>query len=85
MMPEATTERGRQRYIGDKTSQVVHDSLHEDPTPGGCQLRRLLKSQNAVRFEPDRLGQARSEGYSLCPHCFFRLEARPNQALKNLA
>jgi len=83
-MAQATSDRSSQRYIGDTSTNIVHDSLHEDPTPIGCKLRAVLKSGHAVRFEPDRLGQAKSEGFEDCPRCLYRLEARPGRAMNDL-
>ncbi len=65
-----------QRYLGDAPRKVLHDLLHEDPTPKGCQTFPLVQSGAAVRFEPDSIRQAQAEGYQLCPKCFFGLERR---------
>jgi len=65
-----------QRYLGDGEKLIVHDLLHEDPTAGGCRAFDLVKSGQAVRFEPDRLRQALAEGYQRCDKCFFGLERR---------
>jgi hypothetical protein len=83
-MAMATDKRRDQRYIGDTERSIVHDSLHEDPTPNGCNLGKLLKSGTAVRFDPDRLGQAQSEGFAMCDRCLFRLDARPSQSWKRV-
>lgn len=83
-MAISTSERESQRYIGDGRVRIVHDALHEDPTPHGCNIGGLLRASAAVRFEPDRLRQAQSEGYTLCERCFYRLEDRPSQTIKRV-
>ncbi len=71
-----TTKLEDQRYLGDAQRKVLHDLLHEDPTPKGCQTYALTQSQQAFRFEPDSIKQAQAEGYVLCPKCFFGLDRR---------
>jgi hypothetical protein len=83
-MAVATKDRADQRYVGDAAAKVVHDSMHEDPTPAGCRLGPLLRSGEAVRFEPDKLRQATAEGYEMCGRCLYRLDDRPGQTMKRL-
>lgn len=75
-MAISTTRLQDQRYLGDPSTCIVHDLLHEDPTPRGCRTFDLVKSGQAVRFEPDALRQAKAEGYQPCDKCFFGLERR---------
>lgn len=83
-MAVATQVRTDQRYLGDAAAMVVHDVLHEDPTPQGCRVGGLLRSGNAVRFEPDKLRQAVAEGYQMCGRCLYRLDDRPSSTMKRL-
>jgi hypothetical protein len=83
-MARPTNDRKAQRYLGDPATSLVHDSIHEDPTPGGCQLGKLIRSGGAVAFDPDKTAQARAEGFEFCPKCFYRLEARPSQVWKTI-
>lgn len=71
-----TSNLREQRYLGDAEAMRVHDLMHEDPTPKGCRTLEIVKSGRGVRFEPDSLRQAASEGYQTCPKCFFGLEMR---------
>ena len=83
-MALATQVRIDQRYVGDTATMLVHDTMHEDPTPQGCQVSPLLRSGKAVRFEPDKLRQAVAEGYAMCERCLYRLDDRPGQTMKKL-
>jgi hypothetical protein len=83
-MAAAATSLTEQRYLGDSGSKVVHDLYHEDPTPRGCRAFDLLRSGAAVRFEPDSLRQARSEGYGTCEKCFLGLERRRTSVTREL-
>ncbi len=67
--------RGR-HYIGDPGTMTVHDVLHEDPTPDGCRIWDLVRSGQAVGFQPDKLRQAVAEGYAPCPKCLYNYQLR---------
>jgi hypothetical protein len=84
-MATPTASRSEQRYVGDTSTSIVHDTMHEDPTPAGCQIGKLIRSDTAVRFEPDRLRQAQAESFELCPRCFYQLDARPSQTIKKFS
>ncbi|GBD14472.1 hypothetical protein HRbin25_00346 [bacterium HR25] len=75
-MAEPTNSLKGQRYIGDVENKIVHDVLHEDPTPDGCRIWDLVQAGKAVRFQPDRLSQAVQEGYQPCNKCLFAYTMR---------
>jgi hypothetical protein len=54
------------RYVGDKRSQVVHDTDH-------CTAREvldeLMAAETFICFAPDTLAEARNRGYRLCTRC----------------
>jgi hypothetical protein len=52
------------RYLGDKRTQVVHDTDRDDPG-GQAALDELMDSEQYVVFGPDTLGEARNRGYHL--------------------
>ncbi len=70
-----TSLRGR-HYVGDLETKIVHDVIHEDPTPEGCKIWELVRSGRAVGFESDRLQQALREGYTPCPKCLYNYQLR---------
>ena len=84
-MARSTDEVAEQRYIGDADSKFVHDSYHEDPTPRGCRIFELVKSRQALRFDPDRLAQALSEGFTMCEKCMERIDDRPSRLWKQMS
>ncbi len=54
------------RWLGDKRSQVVHDT---DACIDEAVVRELLAAQAAVCFAPDTVAEARNRGYSRCRRC----------------
>ncbi len=56
------------RYIGDRTTTIVHDSWNRDSEH--CLLDELVDRGDAVGFDPDTLEQSFWEGFDYCDHCF---------------
>ena len=52
---------GRLRYVGDRSTKIVHDRWHQDCQ--GCGLDEVTQRGDAVGFEPDSLDGALLEGY----------------------
>jgi len=67
-MSHPVSSKYGQRYLGNSSpsKKEVHD-LHNEKT--NCQINEILKSGNAVGFDPDTLQQAHSEGYDNCAYC----------------
>lgn len=61
--------REGQRYLGNSSKKEVHDLSNEDKRPNACQIDEIIAAGNAVRFVPDTLEQAHSEGYDNCAYC----------------
>lgn len=57
------------QYLGNTRSKEVHDLYQEDTRPSGCQINEILGAGHAVRFVPDLLSTAHSEGYDNCAKC----------------
>lgn len=56
------------KYLGnsDSDNMEVHDLGKEKPQ---CQIDEIIKSGNAVIFDPDTLEQAHNEDYDNCAYC----------------
>ena len=56
------------KYLGnsDPDHMEVHDLLKEKPQ---CQIDEIIRSGNAVIFDPDTLEQAHNEGYDNGAYC----------------
>jgi len=56
------------KYLGnsDPYHMEVHDLLNEKPQ---CQIDEIIRSGNAVIFNPDTLEQVHNEGYDNCAYC----------------
>lgn len=56
------------KYLGnsDPDHMEVHDLLNDKLQ---CQIDEIIKSENAVIFNPDTLKQAHNEGYDNCAYC----------------
>ena len=57
------------RYLGNTNTHEVHDLIHEDASPSGCQIDEILAAGHAVVFSPDILDQAHVEGFDNCRCC----------------
>ena len=56
-------------YLGNTNTREVHDLIHEDASPSGCQIDEILAAGHAVGFSPDILDQAHVEGFDNCRCC----------------
>ncbi|MCD4690761.1 hypothetical protein K8S17_04795 [bacterium] len=68
-------ELGKQRFVGDTESMLVHDRWH-----GGCEdclMEELIQRGVARGFAPDESDQAFWEDYEYCPYCFDRIDPKP--------
>ena len=56
------------KYLGnsDSDNMEVHVLGNEKPQ---CQIDEIIRSRNAVIFDPDTLEQAHNEGYDNCAYC----------------
>ena len=56
------------KYLGnsDPDHMEIHNLLNEKPQ---CQIDEIIRSGNAVIFNPDTLEQAHNEGYDNCAYC----------------
>lgn len=78
-MPLPTPSRQAQRFLGDATTKVFHDLLHETEE---CKALEIIAKGKGERFMPDRLEYALSVGYKPCPHClpeYVEVEDEPEE------
>ncbi|MFH1866377.1 MAG: hypothetical protein ABIK85_10885 [Candidatus Eisenbacteria bacterium] len=68
-------ELGRLRYVGERSTKIVHDRWH--PDCDGCGLYETVRRGDAAGFEPDSLDGALLEGYEYCEACFDKTEPSP--------
>ena len=61
------------RYLGNTNKREVHDLIHEDASPSGCQIDEIIAAGHALGFNPDTLDQAHVEGYDNCRYCVGEL------------
>jgi hypothetical protein len=61
--------RNSYRFLGNSNSTEVHDLDKEDTSANGCQINEIFAAGHAVKFVPDTLAQAHSEGYDNCAKC----------------
>ena len=61
--------RNSYRYLGNKSTKEVHDLDNEDTSASGCQIGEIFQAGHAVKFSPDTLAEAISEGYDPCDKC----------------
>ena len=61
--------RNSYRYLGNKNTKEVHDLDNEDTSPAGCQINEILAAGHGVKFDPDTLSTAHSQGYDNCAKC----------------
>lgn len=54
------------RWVGDKRTQIVHDTDHCDSQ---ATLDELVASGTFLCFGPDELYEARNRGYRRCQDC----------------
>lgn len=58
--------RARYRYLGDLDRLLVHDL---DREAEGCEVDGVFDRGAALRFNPDRLGEAQRRAFEPCPRC----------------
>lgn len=68
-MAYPTNSREGKNFLGNKNTYEVHDLRCEDTSENGCQIDEILDAGHGVRFIPDTLIQAHSEGYDDCAKC----------------
>lgn len=54
------------RWVGDKRTQVVHDTDVDDVD---CDVQEVVAAQASTCFGPDVLAEARNRGYRACRVC----------------
>ncbi len=65
------------RYVGDKSSRVVHDL---DAATDACRIDELMASEQFAAFGPDSLAEARNRGYRPHRACTAGSTANPPEA-----
>lgn len=63
-----TISRAGQQFLGNQhiSSMEVHDLRNEKAQ---CQINEIFSAGHAIRFIPDSLLEARSNGYDNCAYC----------------
>lgn len=59
------------RFIGDTRKNIVHDQVYEkNHLLGECQIDKI-KIECIRTFSPDKLEQAKKEGFKPCKYCLW--------------
>ena len=57
------------KYVGNTNTKEVHDLDNEDTKPNGCQIDEIIRAGHVKIFFPDKLEQAKKEGYDNGHYC----------------
>lgn len=57
------------RFVGNSSTQEVHDLDNEKTGPNECQIDDLIRAGDVMLFAPDTLNEAHLQGYDDCAHC----------------